>query len=163
MARRPADGTETASGSAAYQRIARREEEARAAMNDRIESALDHIISNLGDIRTDVRRLEQGNNTLANRIADVERQIKDTRDEVQRRALTPAPSQVASAKTAIKDSLSTWQARVTLAGAGLAVAGVIANNIPDTARFLDRLLAFLAGDEVPAVEVVIPPKDDNQG
>lgn len=160
MVRRTTEGT--GSGSAAYQRIAQREEAARAAMNDRIEGALDHIISELGDIRGDVRRLEQGSHTLTNRIADVERQIIDTRDEVQRRAITPAPSQIASARKAIEDKLKTWQARVTLWTAGAALASILASQIPDVARFVDRFLDFLQGKEVSAVDVVIPKKDEGQ-
>lgn len=147
MARRPTEGT----GSAAYQRIARREEEARAALNDRIEGALDHIVNELGEIRSDVRRLDHGSNNLANRIADVERQIIDTRDEVQRRAVNPAPSQIASAKRAIRDTAKSPAGIIAAACIFITTLSAAGGGIPKLIQGAERFWAFLAGREVAAV------------
>lgn len=156
MVRRPTEGT----GEAAYQRLARRTEEAQAAANERVEALFDNMLGEVRALRSDVQGISQNQGAVERRMDDLELQINMTRDEVQRRAINPAPSQIASAKTAIKDTLSTWQAKAAAGTAILAFLGVIANNIPDAARFVDRLLAFLAGEAVPAVEVVIPKEGD---
>jgi hypothetical protein len=154
MVRRATD--ETGSGSAAYQRMAQREEEARAAMNDRLESALDHIITELGDIRTDVRRLEEGGATLANRIADIERQIINTRDEVQKRSAVSSPAQIASAKTAIRDAVKSPWGRVVAFAVGFVAIVSALENLPDAARAMERFWHFLTGRDVSALQVVAP-------
>jgi hypothetical protein len=155
MVRKTTDGT--GSGSAAYQRIAQREEEARAAMNDRLESALDHIVSELGGIRADVRRLEEGDATLANRIAEIERQIIDTRDEVQKRGVQSSPAQIASAKTAIRDAIrSPWGQVVAFAVGFVAIVSAL-QNLPDALRASERFWHFLAGRDVSSLQVVAPP------
>jgi hypothetical protein len=172
MARRPVEGT--GSGSAAYQRIAQREEaaridlerrnaEARDAMNVRIEQALDHVATELGEIKSGMRKLGHGHEELVNRVGDLERQVVDTRDEVQKRAITPAPSQVASARTAIADAVKSPVGRLTSWVAGVTAAIVLANNIPDGIRFIERMWDALAGRQVQPLEVVIPAEGDETG
>lgn len=156
MVRRTSDGT----GEAAYQRLARRTEEAQHEANRRVEGMFDTMLDEVRGLRTEIRgvdqRGEQRSQATEQRLSELELQINMTRDEVQRRALNPAPSQIASAKKAIEDKLKTWQARVTLWTGGVALAGILASMIPDSARFIDRLLDFLQGKEVSAVDVVIP-------
>lgn len=156
MVRRATEGT----GEAAYQRLARRTEEAQAEANGRMEAGFDRILDSIEGLKVEVRRVDQKHSGLDNRLGDLERQVIDTREELQKRAVNPAPAQIASAKTAIKDLLSTWQAVLTLITGAVGLLFIIANNIPDTARFVERFLAFLAGREVPAVEVVIPREGD---
>jgi len=139
------------SGSAAYQRIAQREEEARAAMNDRIEGALDQIIRDLESIQSDVRRLEHGSTTLTNRIADVERQIIDTRDEVQKRARNQAPSQIASAKIAIKDTVKSPWGRAVAFCIALAALAAGMESVPKLLRGIENAWHY-ASQEKPSVE-----------
>lgn len=154
MAERRTSGT--GSGSAAYQRMAAREEAARAAMNDRIEANIDRVLVELGEIRTDVRRLDQNGSMLANRISDVERQIIDTREEVQRSSVTPRPSQVASAKRAIKDTAKSPVGLVLAAAIALTTTVTAADKVPGVLRFSERFWAFLTGRDVVAVHA--PPK-----
>ncbi len=155
MVRRATEGT----GEAAYQRLARRTEEAQSAMNDRLEAALDNIVSELGEIRSDVRRLDHGSDNLANRIADIERQVIDTRDEVQRRAVNPAPSQIASAKRAIKDTAKSPAGIVMAVCIFLTTITAAGGGIPKLIQGAERFWAFLAGREIPAIArpLVEPP------
>lgn len=155
MVRRATEGT--GSGSAAYQRIAKREEEARDALNVRIEAALDHIAREIGDLKTDVRRLEQGSSTLTNRVGDIERQVLETRDEVQKRAMTPAPSQIARTKTAITEAVKSPWGRLVAGAVGFVAVVSALNNTPDAVRAAERFWAFLAGRDVSALQVVVPP------
>lgn len=155
MVRRVTEG----SGEAAYQRLARRTEEAQAAANERVEALFDNMLGEVRELRRDVQGVAQDQNLVARRMDDLELQINMTRDEVQKRALNPAPSQIASAKKAIEDKLKTWQARVALWTAGLGLVSILASQIPDAARFVDRFLDFLQGKEVSAVDVVIPKAD----
>lgn len=154
MAERRASGT--GSGSAAYQRMAAREEAARAAMNDRIEANIDRVLSELSEIKTDVRRLDQNGSTLANRISDVEMQIINTRDEVQRSSAAPRPSQVESAKRAIKDTAKSPVGVVLALAIGFTAMATAGDKVPGVLRFSERFWAFLTGRDVVAVHA--PPK-----
>lgn len=148
MARRTTEGPETS-----VQRIARRAEE------DRQENraGFTAILESIETLRTEVRRGAQNTGLLEQRFNDLEFQVNLTRDEVQRRALNPAPSQIASAKTAIKDTLKSRPGVVAATVTVITFGSILANQLPDGVRFVERLWNFLAGRDVKAVEVVIPP------
>lgn len=154
-------------GEAAYQRLARRTEEAQHAANERVEGMFDTMLQEVRSLREEVRNVDQRGHlrSLATerRLSELEMQINMTRDEVQRRAINPAPSQIASAKTAIKDVVRSPSGRVGIMMAGITSAIVIGQNVPDIVRLAERTWAFLAGREVKAIEVVVPPKGDGGG
>jgi hypothetical protein len=130
--------------------MAAREEAARAAMNDRIEANIDRVLSELSEIKMDVRRLDQNGATLANRISDVELQIINTREEVQRSSAAPRPSQVESAKRAIRDTAKS-PAGVAVALALFVTTMVTAGDkVPQVMRFTERFWHFLSGRDVVA-------------
>jgi len=147
-------------GEAAYQRLARRTEEAQAAANERTEALFDNVINEIRAMRQDVQKIDGKQTAFEGRLSDLELQVNMTRDEVQKRALNPAPSQIASAKTAIRDTLKSKGGMFATFTAGAAAIAVLANNLPDAARFLERLWDFMAGREVEAHEVVLPKDDE---
>lgn len=149
MVRRATEGT----GEAAYQRLARRTEEAQAEANGRMEAGFDRILDSIESLKVEVRRVDQKHAGLDNRLGDLERQVIDTREELQKRAVNPAPSQIASAKQAIKD---TARSPLGVTGAVLAIICslyIILNNIPDTFRALDKVGAFVREFDQPAPAV----------
>ena len=159
MVRRATEGT----GEAAYQRLARRTEEAQAEANARVETMFDTMLEEVRGLRGEIRgvdqRGEQRSAATERRLSELELQINMTRDEVQRRAVVPSPSQVQSAKTAIKDAAKSWPAKV-IAGcvAFVAIASAL-NNIPDVARAWDRIWVFTRELDQP---VAVPAKDDHK-
>jgi hypothetical protein len=74
-----------------------------------------------------------------------------TRDEVQRRALNPAPSQIASAKKAIRETAKSPAGMVAAGCLFITTLAVGLNNLPDAIRWAERAWAFLAGREVAAI------------
>jgi hypothetical protein len=150
MARRPVEGTRETT----VQRIARRAEEDRQDNRAGFKAVLESIET----LRTEVRRGAQNTGLLEQRLNDLEFQVNLTRDEVQRRALNPAPSQIASAKTAIKDAAKSPAGRLATWLAIVVSAFVIAGNVDDVIRYAERFWAFLAGREVPAVAPKVPEK-----
>lgn len=147
MVRRATEGT----GEAAYQRLARRTEEAQAAANERVEAMFDNMLGEVRELRRDVQGLAQDQGVVARRMDDLELQINMTRAEVQRRALKPAPSQIASAKQAIKDTAKSPAGMVMAGCLFLTTITVGANNVPDVIRGVERFWAFLAGRDVAAI------------
>src|SRR6188768_862990 len=144
MARRPSEGT----GEAAYQRLARRTEEALAEANTRVEQMFDTMLDEVRGLRSEIRgvdqRGEQRSAATERRLSDLELQINMTRDEVQKRAVNPAPSQVASAKLAIRDTLKSKGGLIAAAVTVITFGSILANQLPDGVRFLERLWDFLA-------------------
>lgn len=157
MTRRASEGT----GEAAYQRLARRTEEAQHEANRRVEGMFDTMLEEVRGLRSEIRgvdqRGEQRSAATERRLSELELQINMTRDEVQKRALNPAPSQIASAKTAIKDTLKSKPGLIASAVTVITFGSILANQLPDGVRFLERFWNFLAGRDVKAIEVVIPP------
>ena len=149
MARQPS-ASETA-----VQRVARRADEDREEMRAGFASILESIES----IRTEVRRGAQNSGQLEQRFNDLEWQVNLTRDEVQRRAVVPSPSQVQSAKTAIKDAAKSWQGKLVAGCIGLMAIISVCQNIPDVARAWDRIWAFMREMDQPPVAA---PKDDHK-
>lgn len=155
MVRRSSDN----SGEAAYQRLARRTEEAQAAANERVEALFDNMLGEVRELRRDVQGLAQDQGAVARRMDDLEVQINMTRDEVQKRALVPAPSQVASAKQAISDTVKSPWARGIAFCVGLLTVFSVLNNLPDMARGAERFWMFITGREIDAIEVIVPTAD----
>lgn len=157
MVRRASEGT----GEAAYQRLARRTEEAQHAANARVEGMFDTMLKEVRGLRTEIRGVDQRGEQRAvdteRRLSDLELQINMTRDEVQKRAVIAAPSQIASAKAAIKDSVKSPWGRVVLGATGFVAIVVAFENVPDTVRAAERFWHFLAGRNVTALQVVVPP------
>lgn len=153
MVRRATEGT----GEAAYQRLAMRTEKAQAAANERVEALFDNMLGEVRALRGDVQGISQNQGAVERRMDDLELQINMTRDEVQRRAINPAPSQIASAKVAIRDAAkSPWGKTVAAAIGFVAIVSAL-NNTPDAVRAAERFWALLAGRDVKALEVVVPP------
>lgn len=147
MARREHDG----SGEAAYQRLARRTEEAQAAANQRVEALFDSMIGEVRELRRDVQVLTRDQGSVARRMDDLEVQINMTRDEVQRRSLIPAPSQVASAKKAISDTAKSPVALVAAGCIFITTITAAGGGVPKIVQGMERFWAFLAGREVSAI------------
>ena len=143
MVRRATDGTQETS----VQRIARRAEEDRQDNRAGFKAILESIET----LRTEVRRGAQNTYLLEQRFNDLEFQVNLTRDEVQKRATNPAPSQIASAKIAIKDSVKSPWGRVSLIIAGITSAAVLGGTIPKIVTGAERFWDFLAGREVKAL------------
>lgn len=152
MAERRAGNT----GEAAYQRLARRTEEAQAAANQRVEAMFDTMLEEVRGIREDVRLVNQKQDGMERRVSDLERQIIDTRDEVKRSSATPRPSQIASAKRAIKDTAKSPVGLFLAAAIALTTTVTAADKVPGVLRFSERFWAFLTGRDVVAVHA--PPK-----
>lgn len=136
-------------GETPVQRIARRAEEDRQSTADGFAAVLEGI----EDLRTEVRRGAQNTGLLGQRLDQLEFQVNLTRDELQRRATNPAPSQIESAKTAIKDSAKSWPARVVALAIGFTAFCVGVNNIPDAARAWDKIWVFVRGADQPEPKV----------
>lgn len=124
-----------ATGETSVTRLARRAEEDRQEARAGFSAILDSIET----LRTEVRRGAQDNGRLEQRFKDLELQVNMTRDEIQRRAINPAPSQIASAKQAIKETAkSPLGIAATLAALVCSII-IIANNIPDAQRVIEKL------------------------
>lgn len=148
MVRRPTGEAETS-----LQRIARRAEEDRQHNRAGFEAILDGI----EELRTEVRRGAQNTGLLEQRFNALEFQVNLTRDEVQRSTNTSRPSQVASAKTAISDAARSPMGKLVIGATGFVAIVSALNNTPDAVRAAERFWAFLAGRDVKALEVVVPP------
>jgi hypothetical protein len=120
------------------QRLARRAEEDRQATADGFAAVLEGI----EDLRTEVRRGAQNTGLLGQRLDQLEFQVNLTRDEVQRRAVNPAPSQIESAKRAIKDTAKSPLGIVASIMAIICSGYIIIGNIPDTQRAFERVWVF---------------------
>lgn len=151
MARRPLDSAPETS----VQRLARRAEEDRQEMRDGFAS----ILHSIETIRSEIRQGAQNTGQLERRFDNLEWQVNLTRDEVQRRAVNPAPSQIKSAKTAINDAAKTWQAKLIAFCIGLMAVISVLQNIPDAQRAWDRIWAFTRELDQP---VKAPPKTDDK-
>lgn len=157
MVRRATEGT----GEAAYQRLARRTEEAQHEANQRVETMFDTMLEEVRGLRTEIRgvdqRGEQRGAETDRRLSDLELQINMTRDEVQRAGTVSRPSQVASAKTAITEAAKSPMGKLVIGATGFVAIVSALNNTPDAVRAAERFWAFLAGRDVKALEVVVPP------
>lgn len=105
--RRPARST--AGASVDYHRLAARMEEAQAAQTQRFEEMTDRILDSLHDLKADVRRVEEragsldlSQHTLSNRVADIERQVLETRETITLQQRLVTTGRVESAKLAVK-------------------------------------------------------------
>lgn len=129
------------------QRIARRAEE------DRQENraGFSAILESIETLRTEVRRGAQNTGLLEQRFNDLEFQVNLTRDKVQRRALNPAPSQIASAKKAIRDTAKSPAGMVAAICIFITTASAAGAAIPNLVQGAERFWAFLAGRDVAAV------------
>jgi len=159
MVRRASEGT----GEAAYQRLARRTEEAQAEANARVEQMFDTMLDEVRGLRGEIRgvdqRGEQRSAATERRLSELELQINMTRDEVQRRAVHPAPSQIASAKKAIRDTAKSPAGVVVAACIFVTTLTAAGGGIPKLIQGAERFWAFLAGREIPAIArpLVEPP------
>lgn len=141
--------TGTGSGSAAYQRMAAREEEARAAMNDRLEKQLDRIIDEIGEVKIEVRRIDQKSGGLENRMSDIERQMIDTRDAVQRaRAATPALT-VSAGRQVVDEAKKSWLVKTAAAAIAVMAIWTLYRAIPEMVRGADHLVAYFRTADEP--------------
>lgn len=123
--------TTSGTGEAAYQRFARRAEEAQGAMNERMEEGFDRILSELSEIKIDVRRLEQNDGQLTNRISDLEFQVIGTRDVVQKNQSVVTPGRVQSVKVAAEELLNSRWGRVVKFSVGFAAIWACLQLVPD--------------------------------
>lgn len=130
-------------------RLAQRAEEDRQAAAEGFAAVLEGI----EDLRKEVRRGAQNTGLLGQRLDQLEFQVNLTRDEVQRRAVNPAPSQIESAKTAIKSAAKSWPAQVAAGCLFFTTLVVALNNIPDAIRWWDRTVVILRGADHPAPQV----------
>lgn len=143
MVRRPTDGTQETS----VQRIARRAEEDRQDN----KAGFKAILESIETLRTEVRRGAQNSYLLEQRFNDLEFQVNMTRDEVQKRAANPAPSQIASAKIAIKDSVKSPWGKVVAFCIALAALSAGWESVPKLMRAMERTWHYASGREVPAL------------
>lgn len=132
----------------ALQRLSRRAEEDREA----VERGFSAVMEGMEDLRQEIRRGAQNNGLLAQKVDQLEFQINMTRDEVQRRAINPAPSQIESAKTAIKSAAKSWPAQVAAGCLFFTTLVVALNNIPDAIRWWDRTVVILRGADHPVAQ-----------
>lgn len=154
MVRRATEGT----GEAAYQRLARRTEEAQAQArrdqaeaNERVEALFDNMLGEVRELRRDVQGLTHDQGMVARRMDDLELQINMTRDEVQKRALNPAPSQIASAKKAIRETAKSPAGIVAAVCIFITTVSAAGGGIPKLVQGAERFWQFLAGREVAAI------------
>lgn len=154
MTRRATEG----SGEAAYQRLARRTEEAQAEANMRTEALFDNVVREIREMRRDIQDVGQSQTGFDRRLSDLELQVNMTRDEVQKRAANPAPSQIASAKIAIKDSVKSPWGRVSIALAIITSIIVVLSAVPKVVLTAERVWNFLAGREVAAISRPMVPE-----
>lgn len=151
MARRPLDGAPETS----VQRLARRAEEDRQEMR----AGFANIMESIESIRTEIRRGAQDSDRLEKRFDDLEWQVNLTRDEVQRRAVNPAPSQIASAKVALQDFSKSWLMKAIASGIAILTFLSLLNNIPDAQRVVEKFWAFTRELDQPAKPVAkVDPK-----
>lgn len=116
-----------------------------------MEAGFDRIIDSLEDLKAEVRRVDQKHAGLENRIGDIERQVIDTRDEMQRRAVTPAPSQIASAKKAIRDSAKSPVGVIAAVCIFITTISAAGGGIPKLVQGAERFWHFLAGRDVAGI------------
>jgi hypothetical protein len=144
---RPMVRRENPAGETTLQRLARRAEEDRQEMRAGFAAILESIDS----IRTEVRRGAQDSGRLEQRFKDLEWQVNLTRDEVQRRAKHPNPSQIASAKRAIRDTAKSPAGIVAAVCIFITTVSAAGGGIPKLVQGAERFWAFLAGREVAAI------------
>ena len=133
----------------AMKRLAARAEEDRQV----VERGFAAVMEGMEDLRAEIRRGAQNTGLLAQKVDNLEFQLNLTRDEVQRRAIVPAPSQIESARAAIKHAAKSWPAKVVAIAVGFTAIMVALNNIPDAARAWDRVWVFVRGADQPEAKV----------
>lgn len=134
-------------GGDAFDRMKRR------VSDDRIEALFGHVLDEVKGLREDVLRGSQGQDRVERRMDDLEYQINLTRDEVQRRAINPAPSQIQSAKQAIKESAKS-PIGITATVLAIICSGIIIiNNIPDAQRVMEKMWVFSRGLDQPVAKM----------
>lgn len=151
MARRPLDSAPETS----VQRLARRAEEDRQEIRDGFAA----IKESIETIRSEIRQGAQNTGQLERRFDNLEWQVNLTRDEVQRRAVNPAPSQIASAKVALQDFSRSWLMKAIASGIALLTFLSLLNNIPDAQRVVEKFWTFTRElDQPPAPVAKVDPK-----
>ena len=118
-------------------------------MNDRIEAHLDRIINEIGEVKIEVRRIDQKSGGLENRMTDIERQMIDTRDAVQRaRAAVPAATVSAGRQVAdeLKKSLLAKVAAFCIAAMAIYT---FTQAVPKMLRATDHFLTWVRTADAP--------------
>lgn len=152
--RRRSASTFMQSGSPAYQEIQR----SIADVADRTEAVFDRLEKRLDRMDKDVQRTEIGQDRLATELGEIRRDVGELRDATHLAAKKAADAVVVAAPTAaaVASSMTvsalpkTWWGKLLIGATGFTTLMVAVNNLPDMARGIDRLWAFLK-NEPPAV------------
>lgn len=150
MVRRP---TTREAGEAAHQRLKGQMEEVIGTLSDRLDDRFGRLDERLARMENDIGKSALDRGALRSDINETRRDVGELRDALALQKLAVRPS----ARAAITDAAKSPLGKLVIGATGFVAIVSALNNTPDAVRAAERFWHFLAGRDVKAIEVIVPP------
>ncbi len=149
MVRRTTDSA----GEAAHQRLKGQMEDVIGVLSDRLDDKFGRLDERLARMENDIGKGALDRGALRSDINETRRDVGELRDAMalQTKVSAPAPTQVASAKKAIHDTVRSPAGIVAAVCIFITTVSAAGGGIPKLVQGAERFWHFLAGREVAAI------------